>query len=66
MRDIVPPGIPILDVSRPERSSPAEGSHAAHLAEQARIVEAAFRLPRIAMSSSSRPRRARAGAGSTP
>ncbi|HEX5467314.1 MAG TPA: hypothetical protein VFW92_11635, partial [Candidatus Limnocylindrales bacterium] len=47
LRDVVPPAVPILDVSRPERSSPAEGSHAAHAAEQARIVEAAFGAPRI-------------------
>jgi 2-oxoglutarate dehydrogenase E1 component len=40
--DIVPPGLPITDVSRPERSSPAEGSHAAHRAEQGRIVEEAL------------------------
>jgi 2-oxoglutarate dehydrogenase E1 component len=40
--DLVPPGLPIMDVSRPERSSPAEGSHAAHRAEQARIVEDAL------------------------
>jgi 2-oxoglutarate dehydrogenase complex dehydrogenase (E1) component-like enzyme len=39
LRDIVPSAVPIVDVSRPERSSPAEGSHSAHRAEQARIVE---------------------------
>jgi 2-oxoglutarate dehydrogenase E1 component len=39
LRDIVPSAVPIVDVSRPERSSPAEGSHTAHRAEQARIVE---------------------------
>jgi 2-oxoglutarate decarboxylase len=39
LRDLVPSGLPIVDVSRPERSSPAEGYHAAHRAEQARIVE---------------------------
>jgi 2-oxoglutarate dehydrogenase E1 component len=42
LRDVVRPGLPITDVSRPERSSPAEGSHAAHRAEQARIVEEAL------------------------
>lgn len=47
LRDIMPPGVPILDVSRPERSSPAEGSHLAHLTEQARIVAAAFAEPRV-------------------
>ena len=41
-RDIVPPGVTILDVSRPERSSPAEGYPAAHKREQDRIVAAAF------------------------
>jgi 2-oxoglutarate decarboxylase len=40
--DVVPTGLPIVDVSRPERSSPAEGSHAAHRAEQARIVAEAL------------------------
>jgi 2-oxoglutarate decarboxylase len=39
LRDLVPSRLPIVDVSRPERSSPAEGYHAAHRAEQARIVE---------------------------
>jgi 2-oxoglutarate decarboxylase len=42
LQDVVRPGLPITDVSRPERSSPAEGSHAAHRAEQARIVEEAL------------------------
>jgi 2-oxoglutarate dehydrogenase E1 component len=37
--DALPSGLKILDVSRPERSSPAEGSHTAHRVEQARIVE---------------------------
>jgi 2-oxoglutarate dehydrogenase E1 component len=39
VREIIPSGLRIVDVSRPERSSPAEGYHAAHRAEQARIVE---------------------------
>jgi 2-oxoglutarate decarboxylase len=39
LREVIPAGLPIVDVARPERSSPAEGSHAAHRAEQARIVE---------------------------
>ncbi|HXF95537.1 MAG TPA: multifunctional oxoglutarate decarboxylase/oxoglutarate dehydrogenase thiamine pyrophosphate-binding subunit/dihydrolipoyllysine-residue succinyltransferase subunit, partial [Gemmatimonadales bacterium] len=39
---VVPEGVAIRDVSRPERSSPAEGYPAAHQAEQARIVRAAF------------------------
>ncbi len=42
LREIVPSTVPIVDVSRDERSSPAEGSHAAHRAEQARIVEASL------------------------
>ncbi len=42
LRELVPPGLPMTDVSRPERSSPAEGSHAAHRAEQTRIVEEAL------------------------
>ena len=42
IREVVPSGLPIAVVSRPERSSPAEGSHAAHRAEQARIVEEAL------------------------
>ncbi len=41
-RDLVKPGVAIKDVSRPERSSPAEGYPAAHQAEQARIVAAAY------------------------
>jgi 2-oxoglutarate dehydrogenase E1 component len=44
LRDLVPAGLPITDVSRPERSSPAEGSHAAHRTEQARIVEEALAI----------------------
>jgi 2-oxoglutarate dehydrogenase E1 component len=43
LRDlVVPEGVTISDVSRPERASPAEGYPAAHQAEQARIVAAAF------------------------
>jgi 2-oxoglutarate decarboxylase len=42
LRDIVRPGLPITDASRPERSSPAGGFHATHLAEQARIVDDAM------------------------
>ena len=40
--DVVPAGLPITDVARPERSSPAEGSHAVHRVEQARIVNEAL------------------------
>ncbi len=39
LQEIVPAGVQIVDVSRPERSAPAEGYSAAHRAEQARIVE---------------------------
>jgi 2-oxoglutarate dehydrogenase E1 component len=42
LRDLVPEGMVITDVSRPERASPAEGYPAAHQAEQARIVAAAL------------------------
>jgi len=42
IRDLLPPGVTLLDVSRPERSSPAEGYPAAHKAEQERIVAAAY------------------------
>ncbi len=42
IREVLPPSIALLDVSRPERSSPAEGYPAAHKAEQERIVAAAY------------------------
>jgi 2-oxoglutarate dehydrogenase E1 component len=42
IRSIVPLKVPLGDVSRPERSRPAEGYPAAHAAEQARIVRDAF------------------------
>jgi 2-oxoglutarate dehydrogenase E1 component len=42
IREVLPRGVALLDVSRPERSSPAEGYPAAHKAEQERIVAAAF------------------------
>jgi 2-oxoglutarate decarboxylase len=42
LRDVAPASVAIGDVSRPERSSPAEGYPAAHQAEQARIVAAAL------------------------
>ncbi len=42
IRHLVPYQIPLGDISRPERSRPAEGYPAAHAAEQARIVEVAF------------------------
>ena len=42
LREVVPTEVPIVEVSRPERPSPAEGYHAAHRAEQARIVDEAL------------------------
>ena len=42
IRDVLAPGVTLLDDSRPERSSPAEGYPAAHKAEQERIVAAAY------------------------
>jgi 2-oxoglutarate dehydrogenase E1 component len=42
IRDAIPETVALSDVSRPERSSPAEGYPAAHQAEQARIVAAAY------------------------
>ena len=42
IRDVIPEAIALRDVSRPERSSPAEGYPAAHKAEQDRIVAAAY------------------------
>ena len=42
IRHLVPFRIPIGDVSRPERSRPAEGYPAAHAVEQARIVREAL------------------------
>jgi len=42
IREVLPPSVTLTDVSRPERSSPAEGYPAAHKAEQERIVAAAY------------------------
>jgi 2-oxoglutarate decarboxylase len=42
VRDLAPLAVALRDVSRPERSSPAEGYPAAHQAEQARIVKEAY------------------------
>ena len=42
IRDVLSPSVTLLDVSRPERSSPAEGYPAAHKVEQDRIVAAAY------------------------
>ncbi|MBI1723963.1 MAG: multifunctional oxoglutarate decarboxylase/oxoglutarate dehydrogenase thiamine pyrophosphate-binding subunit/dihydrolipoyllysine-residue succinyltransferase subunit, partial [Gemmatimonadetes bacterium] len=42
VRDLAPASVAIVEVSRPERASPAEGYPAAHQAEQARIVREAY------------------------
>ena len=42
IRDVLSRGAALLDVSRPERSSPAEGYPTAHKIEQERIVAAAY------------------------
>ena len=42
LRRMLPAGATIVEVSRPERASPAEGYPAAHAAEQARIVKEAL------------------------
>jgi 2-oxoglutarate dehydrogenase E1 component len=42
IRHLVPYTIPLRDISRPERSRPAEGYPSVHAAEQARIVREAF------------------------
>jgi 2-oxoglutarate dehydrogenase E1 component len=42
IRHLVPYKIPLGDISRPERSRPAEGYPATHQAEQARIVREAL------------------------
>jgi 2-oxoglutarate decarboxylase len=42
IREVLAPTISLIDVSRPERSSPAEGYPAAHKVEQERIVNAAY------------------------
>jgi 2-oxoglutarate dehydrogenase E1 component len=42
LRRLVRPGVSVIEISRPERASPAEGYPAAHAAEQARIVREAL------------------------
>jgi 2-oxoglutarate dehydrogenase E1 component len=42
IRDLLPPQVSLVDVSRPERSSPAEGYAAAHRAQQLALVGEAF------------------------
>jgi multifunctional 2-oxoglutarate metabolism enzyme len=42
VRDLIPPKVALADVSRPERSSPAEGYAAAHRAQQRALVGEAF------------------------
>ena len=56
LRDVMPPGVTLGYVGRPERASPAEGYPAAHAAEQRRIVEEAL----TAAAASRRSRKVRA------
>jgi 2-oxoglutarate dehydrogenase E1 component len=42
LRDLLPSGLSLTYLGRPERASPAEGSPEAHAAEQHRIIEEAF------------------------
>ena len=42
IQEVLPSSVALLDASRPERSSPAEGYPAVHQAEQARIAREAF------------------------
>jgi 2-oxoglutarate dehydrogenase E1 component len=42
IRDVIPPKVALVDVSRPERSSPAEGYAAAHRAQQRALIGEAF------------------------
>jgi 2-oxoglutarate dehydrogenase E1 component len=42
---LLPPGVALTYIGRPERASTAEGSADVHAVEQARIVEAALTLP---------------------
>ncbi|HEY8868758.1 MAG TPA: multifunctional oxoglutarate decarboxylase/oxoglutarate dehydrogenase thiamine pyrophosphate-binding subunit/dihydrolipoyllysine-residue succinyltransferase subunit [Candidatus Limnocylindrales bacterium] len=42
IRDVIPPKVALVDVSRPERSSPAEGYAAAHWAQQRALIGQAF------------------------
>ncbi len=42
IRDLLPPQVGLVDVSRPERSSPAEGYAAAHRAQQRALISEAF------------------------
>jgi 2-oxoglutarate dehydrogenase E1 component len=44
LSQILPEGIKLGYVGRPERASPGEGYPAAHVAEQARIIETALDL----------------------
>ncbi len=43
LKALLPPGLPLRYVGRPDRASPAEGYPTAHAAEQKRIVEEALR-----------------------
>lgn len=42
LRDLLPPGVGLRYIGRPEAASPAEGSASLHAQEQNRIITAAF------------------------
>jgi 2-oxoglutarate dehydrogenase E1 component len=48
--------LPVSYVGRPERASPAEGSHERHVAEQARIVQTALTESPVLVSANGRGR----------
>jgi 2-oxoglutarate dehydrogenase E1 component len=48
--------LPVRYVGRPERASPAEGSHERHVAEQARIVQTALTESPVLVSANGRGR----------
>jgi 2-oxoglutarate dehydrogenase E1 component len=52
LAELAPAGVRVRSVSRPERSSPAEGYPAAHKAEQARLVGEALGLRAVSASDS--------------
>lgn len=42
LRELLPPGLPLSYIGRPERAATAEGQADVHTHEQAKIVEAAY------------------------
>ena len=50
LQPLLPEGVPLRYIGRPERASPAEGLADLHAVEQARIVEAAFAVERIELT----------------